>query len=125
MTHLIEQRLVEVAKDYANQRTRLRKNREAIRKLHGEADGYIDLSPYRERYLGGEVTDDPECSIVWRGWLHAVDECQAWDGVEFDEDCGYRAMAILLDERKAIRADGSKIRNRLRVAGGQLLRAES
>lgn len=124
MSKAIEQRLVELAKEYTRQRTRLRENRSAIRQLHADAERYIDLAPYRQRYLDGEVTDDPECCIVWRGWLHAVDECQAWDGVGFDDDCAYRVMAILLDERKDIRADGSKIRNRLRLAGDQLLKVK-
>ncbi|MNF15421.1 hypothetical protein D3C80_2180300 [compost metagenome] len=75
--------------------------------------------------MSGEVTDDPDCSIVWRGWLEAVDACMAWDGEELhDDDDASRVMAKLLDERKEINAQGARIRNRLRIIGDQLLRAD-
>lgn len=123
MRPTVERQLAEVAIAYAQNRAKVGANMRAIRDLHHDCEDYVDLKPYRERYLSGEVTDDPECSIVWRGWLHAVDECQAWDETPFDDDCPKRAMAILLDERKALNVEGGKIKSRLRVIGQKLLRA--
>ena len=124
MNLILAQRLSDLAVEYANHRKQFWENKRAIRAVHDDAEGYIDLGPYRSRYLNGDVTDDPECCIVWRGWLHAVDECQAWDDEERDdEDCAFRSMAILLDQRNAIKADGAKIRNKLRMIGDQILRA--
>ena len=124
MTQTAEEKLVELAKAYARHRKALRDKEKAIRDLHYESETFIDLKPYRNRYMSGEATDDPDCSIVWRGWLHAVDTCQAWDGVEIEDDDIYRSMAKLLDDRKDIKAQGARIRNRLRIIGDQLLRAE-
>lgn len=121
MTQTAEEKLVELAKAYARHRKALRENAKAIRDLHG-SDRYIDLAPYRARYLSGEV-HDPENCIVWHGWLHAVDTCQACEGSPEDGEV-YRSMAILLDDRKEINAQGARIRNRLRIIGDQLLRAE-
>lgn len=125
MRPTVEQQLAEVAIAYAQNRAKVGANMRAIRDLHHDCEDYVDLKPYRERYLNGEVTDDPECSIVWRGWLHAVDECQAWDDEKWpmDEDNAFRCMAILLDERKALNVEGGKIKSRLRVIGQKLLRA--
>jgi hypothetical protein len=124
MTQTTDDKLRELAKAYSRHREAWRKNAQAIREQHAEAETFVDLKPFRNRYMSGDVTDDPDCSIVWRGWLHAVDECHAWDGTELDEDDIYRSMAILLDERKEINAQGARIRNRLRIIGDQLLRAE-
>lgn len=120
----IEQRLASLAIAYTRHRKAMRDNAQLIRAMYSDAEPYIDidLKPYRERYLSGDVTDDPECCIVWRGWLHAVEECQAWDDVSYEEDCAFRCMARLLDERKSIKADGAKIRNSLRIIGDKLLR---
>lgn len=114
--------LSEIAIAYAVNRSALSANAKAIRQLSHEAEFYVDLKPYRDRYLAGDVTDDPECCIVWRGWLHAVDECHAWDDKDFDDDCAFRAMATLLDERKRLNGEGSKVKNRLRIAGQKLLK---
>lgn len=122
MSQSIEQRLSVLAIAYTQHRKAMNDNSRAIRTLHNDVESYIDLKPYRERYLSGEVTDDPECCIVWRGWLHAVEECQAWDDVSYEEDCAFRCMGRLLDERKSIKADGAKIRNSLRIIGDKLLR---
>jgi hypothetical protein len=124
MTQTPEQKLVELAKAYARHRKALRENAQAIRGQHADAETFVDLKPFRNRYMSGEVTDDPDYSIVWRGWLHAVDTCQEWDGQDLEDDDIYRSMAKLLDERKEINAQGARIRNRLRIIGDQLLRAE-
>lgn len=125
MRPAVEQQLAEVAIAYAQNRAKVGANMRAVRDLHREQEGFIDLKPYRERYLSGEVTDDPQSCIVWRGWLHAVDECQAWDDEKWpmDEDNAFRCMAILLDERKELNVEGGKIKNRLRLVGQKLLRA--
>ena len=116
MSQSIEQRLVELAIAYTQHRKAMRDNAQAIRDQHHEVEDYIDLKPYRARYLNGEVQDliQGEC-IVWHGWLHAVETCQAWDDVQWpeDEDCAFRCMAILLDKRKDIKTDGAKIRTAL------------
>ena len=124
MTQTAEEKLVELAKAYARHRKALRENAQAVRDLRHDCETFVDLKPYRDRYLSGEATDDPDCSIVWRGWLHAVDTCQEWDGKELEDDDMYRAMAKLLDARKEINAQGDRIRNRLRIIGDQLLRAD-
>lgn len=118
----LESRLSALAIAYAQNRAAIAENARAIRALHRENDTYIDLKKHRDRYLSGEVTDDPECCIVWRGWVHAVDECNAWDGIDYGEDCSYRSMAILLDQRKALNREGGTIKNRLRVIGQSLLK---
>jgi hypothetical protein len=126
MTQTAEAKLVELAKAYSKHRKALRDNEKARKSVISDCDtlGFVDLKPFRNRYMSGEVTDDPDCSIVWHGWLHAVDTCQAWDGQELEDDNIYRSMAKLLDERKEINAQGARIRNRLRIIGDQLLRAE-
>lgn len=124
MTQKAEAKLVELAKAYSRHREALREKERAIRDLNAAAETFIDLKPYRNRYMSGEATDDPDCSIVWRGWLHAVDTCQEWDGMELEDDDIYRSMAKLLDEKKEISARGARIRNRLRIIGDQLRRAE-
>ena len=105
-------------------REALRDNAAARRKLRDETGQSIDLKPYRVRYLSGNVTDDPDCSIVWLGWLHAVEVCEIWDDIEPDDSKGPRALAILMDERKALKAAESRICNRLRIIGDQLRKAE-
>ncbi|KWV82547.1 hypothetical protein PFLL34_03596 [Pseudomonas fluorescens] len=122
----IAERLEELAIAYAKHRTAMWANHQAIRDIHADQDAYVDLKPYRDRYYSGDVHDLilGEC-IVWHGWLHAVDTCREWDGDEYIEveDCAIRSMAALLDERKAIKSDGSQIRSRLRIIGQQLLKA--
>ena len=119
------ERLAELAIAYAQHRTAMWENHRAIKAIHNDQDAYVDLGPYRDRYYSGEVHDliQGEC-IVWRGWLHAVDTCREWDGEELVdiEDCSIRSMAALLDERKAIKSNGSQIRSRLRIIGQQLLK---
>lgn len=125
MNLILAQCLSDLAVEYANHRKQFWENKRAVRALHAEVESYVDLGPYRDRYLSGKVHDLElgEC-IVWHGWLHAVDTCQAWDEDERDdEDCAFRSMAILLDQRKTIKAEGAKIRNKLRIIGSQILRA--
>lgn len=117
-------KLCELAKAYSKHRKALRDNEKARREVCDDISGYVDLKPFRNRYMSGEVTDDPDCSIVWRGWLEAVDTCKTWDGEDLHDDDAFREMAKLLDERKEINAQGARIRNRLRIIGDQLLRAE-
>lgn len=126
MTQTAEEKLVELAKAYSKHRKALRDNEKARKSVISDFDvkGFVDLKPFRARYMSGEVTDDPDCSIVWRGWLEAVDTCKTWDGEELDDEGASRVMAKLLDERKEINAQGARIRNRLRIIGDQLLRAE-
>lgn len=127
MTQTPEEKLVELAKAYSKHRKALRDNEKARKSVISDCDvmGFVDLKPFRNRYMSGEVTDYPDCRIVWRGWLEAVDTCKEWDGEELHEDDVFRVMAKLLDERKEINAQGARIRNRLRIIGDQLLRADS
>ena len=115
MSQTAEEKLVELAKAYARHRKALRENNQAIRG--------IDLKLYRKRYLSGEWME-PEEVLKWKGWLHAVDTIQAWDGKAIEDYEIDRSMARLLDYRKDIKAQGIRIRNRLRIIGDQLLRAE-
>ena len=123
MTQTTDDKLRELAKAYSRHREAWRKNAQAIREQHADAETFVDLKPYRNRYMSGEWME-PEEVLKWKGWLHAVDTIQAWDDKELEEDDIYRSMAILLDERKEINAQGARIRNRLRIIGDQLLRAE-
>jgi len=123
MTQTTDDKLRELAKAYSRHREAWRKNAQAIREQHADAETFVDLKPYRNRYMSGEWME-PEEVLKWKGWLHAVDTIQAWDDKELEEDDIYRSMAILLDERKEINAQGARIRNRLRIIGDQLLRAD-
>ena len=123
MTQTTDDKLRELAKAYSRHREEWRKNAQAIREQHADAETFVDLKPYRNRYMSGEWME-PEEVLKWKGWLHAVDTIQAWDDKELEEGDIYRSMAVLLDERKEINAQGARIRNRLRIIGDQLLRAE-
>lgn len=124
MSQTIDDKLRELAKAYARHRKAWRENAKAIRELNREQDQFIDLKPFHSRYMSGEVHEN-ECCIVWSGWHHAVSEVQTYDDTWTEEDeGGFRAMAALLDERKEINAQGARIRNRFRIIGDQLLRAE-
>lgn len=124
MKPTLTERLEALAIGYAKHRKALRDNAQAVRELHAECETYIDLKPFRNRYMSGEWLE-PEEVLKWKGWLHAVDTIQAYDNEPWPmaEDNGFRCMAILLDERKAINADGAKIRRSLCVIGDQLIKA--
>ena len=118
-------KLEAVAIEYAQNRKRIAENDRAIRKLRSEsASGYIDLAPHRERYLSSEFRDDHEYSCtVWHGWVRAVQECHDADydnGIAIDED--FMHMAVLMDEKKELNRECSKIRQRLRILGNQLIK---
>lgn len=116
-------KLEQVAIEYAQNRKRIAENDRAIRKLRSESVlDYIDLAPFRERYIGGEFADDHEYSCtVWNGWVRAVQECHDADhnnGVAIDEEC--MLMAVLMDEKKELNRECSKIKQRLRHIGNKL-----
>jgi hypothetical protein len=128
MTQTAEAKLVELAKAYARHRKALRDNSQAIRDVQAGTDTYIDMKPYRQEYIDGEreAATQPGAHVEWYGWLHAVDSvinnrCDEEDHPEYQL---YRDVARLMDERKEINAQGARIRNRLRIIGDQLLRAE-
>lgn len=126
MTQTAEAKLVELAKAYARHRKALRENAQAIRDLNRKQDAFIDLKPIRAEYLDSgrpDLVPDEEC-IVWHGWAHAVDVYINNHDIEDGHDSPMMAAARLLDERKEINAQGARIRNRLRIIGDQLLRAE-
>ncbi|TWC18160.1 hypothetical protein FBY06_11585 [Pseudomonas sp. SJZ085] len=124
MNHRIAQRLSELAVAYAQNRRDLRENGAAIKQVQSEADGaYFDLKPYRERYYNDpDVHDLPlgGC-IVWHGWLHAVETCDPDN--YYGEDCGYRATARLMDQRRDIKREASRIRAALTRIGDQISRS--
>lgn len=117
-----EQRLIELAKAYAKNRTELMDNSKAIRDLHNDVDAYIDMKPFRDRFYQGEWLDD-EAVLRWNGWLYAVEVLYILDDKPLDEDDAYRSMAILLDERKAIKQRANALKSRLRQIGNKLLKA--
>lgn len=121
MSQGIEQRLVELAKSFALNRKELLANSKAIRELHDDVDAYVDMRPLRDRYYEGEWLDEGAC-IRWHGWLHAVQTLFDHDDKPLDEDHAYYCMAVLLDERKTIRARGNSLKSRLRTIGEKLLR---
>lgn len=116
-----EQRLIDLAKAYAENRTQLYSNAKAIRECN--EDGYIDMSPMRDRYYAGEWLDEGAC-IRWNGWLHAVQTLYDFDDQVLEEDHGHYLMAVLLDERKSIKQRANHLKSRLRLIGAELLRAE-
>lgn len=117
------QKLEELAIAYAKHRKALRENNAAIKQVQADADdGYFDLKPYRDRYWSGECHDLMMGEvIVWHGWLHAVETCDPDN--EYGDDCGYRATAILMDQRRDLQRDGARIRAAITKIGDQLLRA--
>lgn len=130
MTQTPEEKLVELAKAYARHRKALRDNSAAMRKLLDDNPNTdLNLQPYRADYIADErESGGPFADVTWRGWLHAVDTVRGWqdpeEGSMPDEEAPIRKAANLLDERKEINAQGARIRNRLRIIGDQLLRAE-
>ncbi|PYY71206.1 hypothetical protein CRX42_07255 [Pseudomonas jessenii] len=114
------QRLIDLAKAYAENRTQLYSNAKAIRDCN--EDGYIDMQPLRERFYHGEWLEE-EAVLRWNGWLYAVQALHDFDGKELDEDHAYYCMAVLLDERKAIKQRANTLKSRLRIIGAQLLKS--
>jgi len=117
------ERLAELAKAYAQHRKDLRDNGAAIKRVQDDGDGaYYDLKPFRERYWSDpDVHDKPlGAVIVWHGWLHAVETCDPDN--ENWEDCGYRATAKLMDERRDILRNGARIRAAFTKIGTALLK---
>lgn len=124
MSLTVEQRLTTLAVAYAKHRTALHLNAKAIKQVQNDADGaYFDLKPYRERYYSDPDVHDLMMGevIVWRGWVHAIEQCEP-DKDHEEEDCGYWATARLLDERREIKRDGARIRAAITKIGNQLLK---
>jgi hypothetical protein len=120
----IEARLIELATNYARNRAAILENSRAIREVQeGDSDAYFDLKPFRQEYIDGEQENAGWQGVQWYGWLHAVDTVQGWKDIEPDEDCGFRAIAKLLDERKVLQIQGSRIRRSLCVIGQQIEKA--
>lgn len=117
------ERLAELAIAYAQHRKALRDNGAAIKRVQDDADGaYFDLKPIRDKYWSGEAHDLMMGEvIVWHGWLHAVETCDPDN--ENGDDCGYRATAILMDQRRDILRDGARIRAAFTKIGDKLLKA--
>ena len=128
MTQTAEEKLVELAKAYARHRKSLRDNSQAIRDVQAGTDTYIDMKPIRQEYIDGvrEAATQPGAHVEWYGWLHAVNSVTDSRNDEEDhpEYERFREVARLMDERKEINAQGARIRNRLRIIGDQLLRAD-
>ncbi|MBA4359297.1 MAG: hypothetical protein C0411_00980 [Pseudomonas sp.] len=116
------ERLAELAIAYAQHRKALRDNRAAIKCVQNDGDGaYYDLKPYRDKYWSGECHDLMMGEvIVWRGWVHAIEQCEP--DKEHDEDCGYWATARLMDERRDILRNGARIRAAFTKIGDKLLK---
>lgn len=126
MTQTAEEKLVELAKAYSKHRKALRENAKNIRDLLKNSVKPIDLAPIRAEYLDPDRPDlvpYEEC-IVWQGWAHAVEVYIKNHEIESGHDSQMMRAARLLDAKKEINAQGARIRNRLRIIGDQLLRAE-
>lgn len=125
MTQTAEEKLIELAKAYARHRKALRENAQTIRDLNRKQDEYIDLKPIRSEYFDPKRPDLAMYeSVVWNGWAYAVEVYINNHDIEDGNDSPMMAAARLLDERKEINAQGARIRNRLRIIGDQLLRAD-
>lgn len=118
------ERLTELAVAYASYRTKLFENGKAIKQVQNDADGtYFDLKPYRDRYWSDPDVHDLVMGqvIVWHGWVHAIEQCEP-DKDHEEEECGYMATAILMDERRDIQREGARIRAAITKIGNQLLK---
>ncbi|UZD96233.1 hypothetical protein LOY64_04295 [Pseudomonas corrugata] len=118
------ERLAELAVAYASYRAKLFENGKAIKQVQNDADvAYFDLKPYRERYWSDPDVHDLVMGqvIVWHGWVHAIQQCEP-DKDHEEEECGYMATAILMDERRDIQRDGARIRAAITKIGNQLLK---
>ena len=118
------ERLTELAVAYASYRAKLLENGKAIKQVQNDADGaYFDLKPYRERYWSDPDVHDLVMGqvIVWHGWVHAIQQCEP-DKDHEEEECGYMATAILMDERRDIQREGGRIRAAITKIGNQLLK---
>lgn len=126
MTQTAEEKLVELAKAYARHRKALRDNSQAFRDLYAEPHAAFDLNEIRQEWIKGEREgNNAAMEVQWRGWLHAVDSVYGWSDDDYEaEYAPMRQAARLMDERKEINTQGARIRNRLRIIGDQLLRAE-
>lgn len=124
----LAERLEALAIGYAKHRKALRGNSQAIREVQAKTDEYIDMKPIREEYIDGvrEAATQPGAHVEWYGWLHAVDSViDSRNDEEYHPEYQiYREVGRLMDERKAINADGAKIRRSLCVIGDQLLRVK-
>ncbi|MCS3839429.1 hypothetical protein HNR03_004040 [Pseudomonas sp. JAI111] len=118
------ERLEDMAIAYAQHRKNLRDNKVAIKKVIDDADGfYFDLAKIRDQYYSGECHDLMMGEvIVWRGWLHAVETCKEYNDIDDYDSCGYRATAILLDQRRDIKREGARIRAAFTKIGDKLLK---
>lgn len=127
MKPTLTERLEALAIGYAKHRKALRDNSQAIREVQAKTDEYIDMKPIREEYIDGvqEAATQPGAHVEWYGWLHAVDSVidSRNDEEDHPEYERFREVARLMDERKAINADGAKIRRSLCVIGDQLIKA--
>lgn len=111
---------------YAQHRKDLRDNSAAIKKVQSDGDGaYYDLKPYRERYWSDPDVHDLVMGevIVWRGWVHAIEQCEP--DKEHGDDCGYWATAKLMDSRSEILRRGARIRAAITKIGDKLLKDAS
>lgn len=127
MKPTLTERLEALAIGYAKHRKALRDNSQAIREVQAKTDEYIDMKPIREEHIDGvqEAATQPGAHVEWYGWLHAVDSVidSRNDEEDHPEYERFREVARLMDERKAINADGAKIRRSLCVIGDQLIKA--
>lgn len=110
--------LIALAKAFAENRKEFHENSRAIREC--SEDGYVDLQPIRDRFYEGKWLEE-QAVMRWQGWLHAVQTIFDYDNEVLDEDDTRYCMAILLDERKAIRQRANALKSRLRVIGEKLL----
>lgn len=128
MTQTPEEKLVELAKAYARHRKALRENSQAFRDLHAASpDEDFDLKSIRQEYIDSErEAGNPGMVVLWHGWLYTLDTVLGNRDADYEpeDDAPIRQAARLMDERKEINAQGARIRNRLRIIGDQLLRAE-
>lgn len=126
MTQTPEEKLVELAKAYARHRKALRDNTLTIREMREKEGAKVDLNPIRREYFDPDRPDlvPYEEVVVWKGWANAAEVYINNHEVEDGVDSPLMVYARLIDKRKEINAQGARIRNRLRIIGDQLLRAE-
>lgn len=103
---------------YAENRVSIReitKNIEALTDWKREDKG-VDLSGVRDEYL--------EDGDRWRGWMHAIKHVEGLRDPDDDDPItdAQRELAVLLDQKAALRVEAGRIKRAIFVMGQRLIK---
>lgn len=104
--------LEKIAKDYAENRMATKRlNKKARLFFEDEGIPTPNLNDFRQSYY------DTGCSVSWKGWVYCLNASE----MEFTH--ADMELAVILDQKAALRVELGKIRRRLFSAGKKLLKA--